>query len=503
VSPESAIQAALLLPLGGAVLVLALGRTPNLRDGATVVVTLLTFISTLLLLEPVQRGARPELELWEVLPDVPLAFQVEPLGMLFALLASGLWIVTSIYSFGYMRGHREENQTRFFACFAVAIFAALGVAFARNLFTLFLFYELLTFSTYPLVTHHGTDEARAAGRVYLGILVTTSIALLLLAILWTYRLAGDGEFRPGGILAGRADGTTVVILLALFAFGTGKAALMPFHLWLPRAMVAPTPVSALLHAVAVVKAGVFTILKVVIYIFGLDLLRSTSGASFLAWVAAATMLIAALVALGKDNLKARLAYSTVSQLAYIVLGAALATGSAALGGGMHIAMHAAGKITLFFCAGAIMVATHKTEISEMDGLGRVMPVTMTAFLVASLSIIGLPPLGGAWSKWFLVLGAVEAGDYLLVLVLLAGSLLAAAYLMPVVVRAFFRSAPAGGGGNGEADPDGDERRSSLDEAPLLCVVPLCVTALLCLLLFFFAGEIRDLLLPIVGGAIDG
>jgi len=310
-------------------------------------------------------------------------------------------------------------------------------------------------------------------------------------VLWTYRLAGTVEFQPGGILAGKADSLTVALLLGLFAFGTGKAALMPFHAWLPRAMVAPTPVSALLHAVAVVKAGVFTILKVSLYVFGLDLLRADGASVWLRWVAAFTMLAAAGVAMSKDNLKARLAYSTVSQLAYIVLGAALATGPAAIGGGMHIAMHGAGKITLFFCAGAIMVATHKTEISELNGIGRTMPLTMTAFLVASLSIIGLPPLGGAWSKWFLIMGAVEGQDLVFVVVFLVGSLMAAAYLMPVVIRAFFLPAEAG--------HDGEEAPAGIHEAPMLCVVPLLATALLCLVLFFGAGYVQDLLLPLVGG----
>ncbi len=199
-----------------------------------------------------------------------------------------------------------------------------------------------------------------------------------------------------------------MILLALYAFGTGKAALMPFHRWLPAAMVAPTPVSALLHAVAVVKAGVFTILKVVVYVFGIDLLAATDASRWLTWVAAFTIIAASCVALGKDNLKARLAYSTISQLSYIVLGAALATTAGVMGGGMHIVMHAVGKITLFFCAGAIMVGAHKTEVSELDGLGRRMPFTFGAFLLGSLSVIGLPPMGGSWSKWFLMLGAAEA-----------------------------------------------------------------------------------------------
>ncbi len=278
-----------------------------------------------MILPAVQAGGRPRIDVWEVLPGLELAFEVEPLGMIFGLVASGLWIVTTFYSIGYMRGHHEKNQTRFYICFAIAISGALGVAFAANVFTLFVFYELITLSTFPLVTHSGTKEARNAGRMYLGILMGTSIAFLLLALVWTWLATGTTEFTPGGILAGKVEGTPLMILLALYAFGTGKAALMPFHRWLPAAMVAPTPVSALLHAVAVVKAGVFTILKVVVYVFGIDLLAATDASRWLTWVAAFTIVAASCVALGKDNLKARLAYSTISQLSYIVLGAALAT----------------------------------------------------------------------------------------------------------------------------------------------------------------------------------
>jgi multicomponent Na+:H+ antiporter subunit D len=384
-----------------------------------------------------------------------------------------------------MRGHAEKNQTRFFVCFAIAISAAIGIAFARDLLTLFLFYEALTLSTYPLVTHAGTPEAMRAGRVYLGILLSTSIGLLLLAIIWTWQIAGTLAFTPGGILAGRAEPLTLGILLALFVFGTGKAAVMPFHRWLPAAMVAPAPVSALLHAVAVVKAGVFTVLKVGVYIFGLDTL-TVAGSTWLPWVASATILIASLVALTKDNLKERLAYSTVSQLSYIVLGVALATPASIVGSALHLAMHAMGKITLFFCAGAIAVAAHKTEVSELDGIGRAMPFTMAAFFVASLSIIGLPPLGGSWSKWYLALGAAEGERFIFVAVLMLSSLLSVGYLLPIVGRAFY---PVG-----RADLKPLPRK----EAPMLCVVPLCLTAFGCLVLFVFADRLQSWLAPLGG-----
>ncbi len=487
-SAETTILAALLLPAAAAVSCQVFGRLghPNLRDLATPLIGVAALAAVWQLGADVLRGGRPELVLLEVLPGVELAFRVEPLGLLYGLVASGLWIATSIYAVGYMRGHHEKNQTRFFTFFALSIFAALGIAFARNLFTLFLFYEALTLLTFPLVTHHGTAEARRAGRIYLGILLFTSITFLLFAILFTWRLAGTVEFTPGGILAADTSSGMVTALLLLYAFGAGKAALMPLHRWLPNAMVAPTPVSALLHAVAVVKAGVFTILKIVVYVFGLDLLRGSAASLTLMTIASFTMLMAAVVAIRQDNLKARLAYSTISQLAYIVLGAAMATAAGVLAGGMQIAMHAAGKITLFFCAGAILVATHKKKVSELDGLGRTMPWTFAAFFLASLSIIGIPPLGGSWAKWYLMTGALETGfpaQAAFLGVLMLSSLLAVFYLMPIVVRGFFAGPPSRHGGG----------RAKVAEAPLLCVLPLVLTALLSLALFFAAPDLVELL----------
>jgi len=498
VSGPALLALALALPALGALGVALLGRWPNWREALTLLVGALTLLAVAGLAPQVLAGARPGLELAAPLPGLRLAFEVEPLGLLFGLVASGLWILTSFYAIGYMRGHGESHQTRFYACFALAIAAALGVAFAANLLTLFLFYEALTFSTFPLVAHRGSREALAGARTYLGILLSTSIGFLLFAIIWTWQVAGTLDFRPGGILAGRMAAAPAALLLALYAFGVGKAALMPFHRWLPAAMVAPAPVSALLHAVAVVKAGVFTILKVAVYVFGVDFLAApdssapSSGAPLSQWllfVAAATLLLASLVALTRDNLKARLAYSTIGQLSYIVLGAALATGAGVIGAGMHIAMHAAGKITLFFCAGAIDLAAHKQRVSELNGIGRRMPFTMAAFAIASLSIIGLPPLGGAWSKWFLAVGAVDAGQFFCLFALMLSSLLSVGYLAPVIVRAFFAPAQAEG-----AAPEGGMR-----EAPLLCLAPLCLTALGSILLFVFAPRIAALLAPLVGG----
>ena len=407
----------------------------------------------------------------EPIPGLSLAVSAEPLGVLFGLIASFLWIVTTVYSIGYMRGHGEAHQTRFYTFFAVAMGCTMGVAFADNLFTLFVFYEVLTLSTYPLVTHAGTQEARQGGRTYLGILMATSMGFLLLAVVWTWKLTGNVSFTSGGILGGAASPLVIGVLFALYVFGIGKAALMPFHRWLPAAMVAPTPVSALLHAVAVVKAGVFAILKITVYIFGLDLLRDTGVTDWLLWVAAFTILVASVIALRQDNLKARLAYSTISQLSYIVMGALLVNSTALAGSTLHLATHAFGKITLFFCAGAILVASHKTKVSQLDGLGRQMPWTMGAFFLASLSIVGLPPMGGMWGKWYLALGAIDAGYVVLVGVLMVSTLLNIAYLIPVPIRAFLGKADAGG-------------EIQIREAPVACLIAMGVTVVGCVALFF-------------------
>ncbi len=500
-TPEQLIWISLALPLIAVALIVMFGNTPNIRDVCSGGAAGLLFVAVACLSHAVFAGARPQWAIGEMMPGFEIAFRIEPLGMLFALVAAGLWILTTAYAVGYMRGHHEQHQTRFFAYFAIAIFAAIAAAFSANLFTLFVAYELMTVSTYPLVTHHGTPEACRGGRVYLGILLSTSICLFMLAIVWTWSLAGTLDFQLGGILseavaAGRISQTGLGVLIGLFAFGIGKAALMPFHRWLPAAMVAPTPVSALLHAVAVVKVGVFSILKVCVYIFGMELLRESGVSLYLAYVAGFTLVAASLVAMTKDNLKARLAYSTISQLAYITLGAMLATPSSVIGGGMHIAMHAVGKITLFFCAGAIYVAAHKKNISEMGGLGRKMPLTFAAFLIASVSIIGLPPGGGAWSKWFLAIGTVETHQYVLTAALMISSLLNIAYLVPIPIRAFMKPQS---GSSDDDQPTGRGWFSEMREAPLLCVVPLCITAIGSVALFFAADWIYEILLPITDG----
>lgn len=469
------IYASLLIPFIGAILIYVFRHFPRLIEVLFVGTSLCLLGVTVAIVNMGGTVFHRTVTLFEFIDSVPLAFHIEPLGILYACVASGLWLVTTIYAIGYMNANKEKHLARFYLCFCIAMMAVMGIAYAANLLTLFIFYEVLTLSTYPLVAHKGTDTAKAGARVYLGILLSTSIGFLLIAILWTWSVSGTLNFVAGGILEDKLPNNLLMLLFVLYAFGIGKAALMPFHRWLPSAMVAPTPVSALLHAVAVVKAGVFCVLKVTVYVFGIDLLQDTGANTPIIWVATATMLLASLVAIQQDNLKARLAYSTVSQLAYIVLGAALATTTSIIGSSMHLATHAVGKITLFFCAGAIYTATKKTLVSELNGLGRTMPFTFTAYTIAAISIIGLPPMVGSWSKWFLIDGAISADQLIIAAAFLVSTLLNIVYLVPIATNGFLLK-PADG-------------NTKLNEAPFAVVLPLCVTATLCFVLFFLMPHI--------------
>ncbi len=479
---------ALAIPTAGAALIPLAHRFPNLRETITLVTAVALLFVVMALLGDVLGGGHPAFVLTTVVPGLDLAFAVEPLGMLFGVIASTLWIANSVYSIGYMRGNNEPRQTPFYVCFAIAIASTIGVAFAGNLFTLFLFYEILTISTYPLVAHKGNEEARVKARVYILLLMATSMLLLLPAIVWTWVAAGTIDFAAGGILAGAGlSAGLLTVLYTLYVFGIGKAAVMPVHFWLPAAMVAPTPVSALLHAVAVVKAGVFCVVKVTVYVFGLDLLAETDASDLIAYAAGGTVILASLIALNQDNLKRRLAYSTVSQLSYVVMAAAIATPLAIIGAAFHILAHAVSKITLFFAAGSIYTAARLTEVSQLDGIGRRMPLTMTAFLIGALSIIGLPPLVGVWSKWWIGIGAVDGDQTWAVAVLMISSVLNVAYLLPIVSRGFFLPPPG--------TAAGDKVRRT--EAPLPMALAIGATATLCLVLFLGANTIQTLLAMIV------
>jgi multicomponent Na+:H+ antiporter subunit D len=463
VDVPSALPTLALLPSALAVPLIVLSRRrPRIREAWSVLAAVAQTLVVAALVPVVLSGLAPTARPLSLVPGIPLELRADAAGVLFALVASGLWALTTIYSIGYTRAEGERRQTRYFAAFAACLFATIGLALAGNLLTFYVFYELLTVAGYPLVIHRETPEAVRAGRVYLAYTLGGGVALLA-AVAWTSALAGRGAFVAGGVLGG-AGASTVVLwaVFVLFVLGCGvKAAVLPLHTWLPLAMVAPTPVSALLHAVAVVKAGVFGLVRVTGFVFGPDLLADMGAGRALAWLAAVTIVVASLAALAQDNLKRLLAFSTIGQLSYVVLGVALGPRDAFTGGVMHMVSHALLKITLFFCAGAIAVTAHLDRVSQLTGIGRRMPLTMGAFALAAFMLAGLPPGAGFVSKWLLLLGAIEASAWIGVAALLASTLLNIAYFAPIVVRAWMTPSSPGG----------------VAEAPAAMLVPLLVTAL--------------------------
>ncbi len=468
-----------------AFLVLLSGNKPNLREFWSIAAGIVKFLIIASMVPAILSGKTLEFTLvGTLLPAASIKFKVDAFGLVFATTASFLWIFTTIYSIGYMRSHKELSQTRYFACFAVALSAVMGVAFAGNLLTLYLFYEVLSFATYPLVSHSETTEALTGAKKYIVYLLGTSKSFMLAAVVMTYIFAGTLDFSTAGIFPASTDPNILIVIFVLFFAGIAKGALMPFHNWLPAAMVAPTPVSALLHAVAVVKTGVFSILRVVFFVFGTDMLLDLGISNVAAYFVAFTIIMASVIALTKDNLKSRLAYSTISQLSYIILGAVLLTPSGMVGGIIHIANHAFSKITLFFCAGSIYVSSHKTNISQLSGIGKRMPWTMVAFFIASLSMIGVPPVAGFISKWYLAAGSIEADNPIILAVLLSSTVLNGAYFLPIVYKAFFEK---------EAEDPGHE----IKEIPLI-VIPLVITAIGSVLIGLYPDYFITLAKQVIG-----
>ena len=480
---------AVLVSTVGAFFIIATRKNPNFREAWSIFAGVLKLVIVLSMIPAVVYDKTIiTYSLFTILPGIEIGFRVDAFGLLFAMGASLLWIATSFYSIGYMRSTNEHSQTRYFACFAVSLSATIGVAFSANLFTMFLFYEILTIITYPLVAHKGTPEAKAGGRKYAIYLLGAAKAFLVAAIILTYNLTGTLEFSKDGIFPAIVQSVNpelLYIIFVLFFFGFAKSAIMPFHSWLPAAMVAPTPVSALLHAVAVVKTGVFTVLRIIFFVFGADLMIDIGVDVFVITFASFTIITASLLALTRDNLKARLAFSTISQLSYIILGAALLTPSAMVGGIIHITNHAFSKITLFFCAGSIYVSSYKTKVSQLNGIGKKMPWTMAAFAIATLSMIGIPPVSGFITKWYLVIGSLERHSLVVLTVLLVSSFLNAAYFVPILYRAFFKEENS----NSKHIDSSDD--GSLKENPFL-VVPLTLTAIISVVLGLYPDFIVQL-----------
>jgi multicomponent Na+:H+ antiporter subunit D len=480
---------ALLIPLIGTLGVMFKGENENLREGISCVSSILLLLIVGSMIPAVLGGKTLVLEMFTLLPGVSVTLRADAMSMIFALVASSLWTIAVFYSMGYMRGLKEHAQTRFNACFALSIFGAIGVAFSDNLFTMYLFYEIVSICTYPLVAHHQDKEGYNGARKYIIYLTTTAKAFLLPAIILIYVLTGTLDFASNsstGIFPAGVNEVLVIMLYIFCIFGFAKNGVMPFHHWLPGAMVAPTPVSALLHAVAVVKVGVFCTTRTMLYTFGTDLMGVLNLGIPTAYFVGFTVLAASIIALSKDNLKARLAYSTVSQLSYIIMGVALLTDPGIQGGLIHIVNHAFAKITLFFCAGAIYVVTHKKYISEMEGLGRSMPFTFGAFAIASLSMIGAPPVGGFITKWNLLIGSVEAHQLGILLILIASTMLNAAYFAPITYKAFFGKRPA------------SEPFTGIKEAPLSMLIPILIACTISVILGIFPNFMLQFVKAVTG-----
>ncbi len=484
---------ALACPLMASLLILLSSRRPNLRESWTLIAGVIQVAIILSMGPVVLQGKTVSCTfLADILPGIDFGFKVDAFGLIFAITSSFLYILVSVFSIGYMRTLNEHAQTRYYFCFALAIFGAVGVALSKNLITLFIFYEVLTVSTYPLVAHEESQEALFAGRKYLVYLLTSGVFLLAATAL-DYSITGTTDFNPGGHLTlASASRPFLMILFLLFLLGFMKAAYIPFHSWLPTAMVAPTPVSALLHAVAVVKAGVFGVVRIVCYVYGIETMSGLGLGVMLATLASVTMIGASLFAIAQDNLKKRLAYSTISQLSYILFGVALLSPMGITGAMLHIPLHGFMKITLFLCAGSILVASGKKNISEMAGIGRTMPVTMSAFTIGAFGMSGIPPTAGFISKWFLGLGALQNGNLIFLAVLLISSLLDVVYFFPIVYTAFFGS-PVGMDSNWKG-------RKKIKEAPLLMIIPLSITALFSII-FYFPNPVSGALLHMANLAL--
>ncbi|WP_028585615.1 monovalent cation/H+ antiporter subunit D family protein [Desulfogranum mediterraneum] len=486
---NSNLLLAVIIPLFGSLVVMTLKKNPNLREAVSSCASVLLFLIVLSFIPALKAGKTLIYPLFQLLPGLSITLRADGFSMIFALVASSLWMIAVFYSMGYMRAHDEPCQTRFNACFALAIFGAIGVAFSDNLFTLYLFYEIVSVCTYPLVAHHQDQESYDGARKYIIYLTTTAKFFLLPALILIYVLVGNLDF-PHNIFTGIIPTDTkswVVVMLYVFCiFGFAKNGIMPFHHWLPGAMVAPTPVSALLHAVAVVKVGVFCTTRTMLYVFGVDTMHALNLGIPTAYFVGFTIIMASVIALSKDNLKARLAYSTVSQLSYIILGVAMLTPHAIDGGLIHIVNHAFAKITLFFCAGAIYIASHKKYISEMSGLGRTMPFTFGAFAVASLSMIGAPPVAGFVSKWYLLVGSMEAHQIGILLILITSTVLNVGYFAPITYKAFFGKPPAG------------EAAVGIKEAPLSMLIPILIAVTVSVIIGIFPGFMMQFVQMVTG-----
>ncbi|WIF95854.1 proton-conducting transporter membrane subunit [Caminicella sporogenes] len=444
---------------------------------STVVILNLFFIIGILISNNLR-----EMHLIKINSFLDIYFKIDRLGILFVLLASILWIFTTFYSFVYMT--HEGNEKRFFIYFMLTLGVTVGIAFSGNLFTLYLYYEFLTLATFPLVIHSGSKEALRVGKKYL-IYSFSGATLALLGIILIFSISNNLNFVENGVLQNISiDNPKLLLTIYMVMFiGFGvKAALVPLHSWLPAAMVAPTPVSSLLHAVAVVKSGIFALIRISYFIFGSDVLKKIHGNYYISILVILTILMGSLLALHQDNLKKRLAYSTVSQLGYILLGIVLLNQNSLTGSLLHLVNHAVIKITLFFCVGAIYFKTGKKYIHEIRGIGKEMPITMWCFAISSISLIGIPPTNGFVSKWYLALGGLGENKAVFVIILLLSALLTAGYLLPIVITAFF---------------PGEEKNILKKEPDLSMLIPIVLLTIIVVFLGLFPNVVLHFIQSIV------
>ncbi len=481
----------LLIPLIGAAAVALLRDRPRVRDSAAILAGVAQITAILVMVPDILDGHRETFSIAPFLPDAPIALRGDPLGMLLLLTASPLWLLTTIYSIGYLRGW-TASLSRFHVLVAITISATAGVAFSANLITLYLFYEAMTIATYPLVTFTGTQEGAAGGRRYLSYQLGTGIALFLPAVVLTYTQTGSFALTPGGIFGAEPTGWLPILTYVLFLFGIAKAAILPAHAWLPAAMVAPVPVSALLHSVAVVNVGVFALFRVMLDVFGQDAIASLGLGRLTLIATSVTILVASLVALRLGNLKEILAYSTIGQLSYMVLGMALLNEAGATGGALHLVGHSVSKITLFFAVGAIAMGTGATRLNELRGLGQRMPVLLGVFAIGAASIVGLPPTVGFLTKYFLFIGVVEAHEWLVLVVLSASTVLSATYYLRVVRTSLSPMPHVDGGPSGPSSAPLSGR-----PVPREMLVPVVITAALTVLLGVVPGPVLTLVHTVV------
>jgi len=477
------------LSLAAAVAIFPMGeRRVRLRSWVNLSAAVAKVLLVVLLVPAVvAEGTRPEFSV-PFLPlgegeSIDLVLRVDPLALFFAGLSALLWLLTTIYAIGYLE--RGSDRSRFFGFFSLCVTATVGISFSGNLITFLVFYEILTLVTYPLVAHWGDEKSLRAARMYMRYALSGGVAVLI-GVIWLTMYAGPVVFAEEGgaegvaALAAESPGVAVTIFVLLVGGMGVKAALVPLHSWLPSAMVAPAPVSALLHAVAVVKAGVFGIVRVIDDVFGIEVAEELGVLGPLLAVACFTVLYGSYQAMRQTELKKRLAFSTVSQVSYVVVGVSMVSALATAGGVVHLVHQGIMKITLFFCAGLFAEVIRAHTIGELRGAGRRMPWTSAAFTVGALGMIGLPPTAGFVTKWQLGLGALDAGQGWVLLVLLGSSVLNAAYFLPVVWMLWFAEpegesgeAPDAGASDEAPQPEGEPQR---EKEPGALVVPAVITA---------------------------